>query len=97
MAAVAAALTPREPTSETGRMRAFDAVMRKAARRANPVEHDGAGEDLAEPVVHSRTVQAGPGLSLRVSDIEPVDDERLMEIAARAAARLSERSRDRNA
>lgn len=95
LALTASILMPRRPTSESGRARAFESFMRRAERRANPLEAATAGEDLATPVVHVRTAKTGPRGSLRVVDIEPVDDARLEDIAARLAQRMSEEARDR--
>ncbi|MFJ4342674.1 hypothetical protein [Streptomyces sp. NPDC088915] len=95
LALLAAALAPRRPISESSRARAFDAMMRRVERRANPVEGTTASEDLATPVVHVRTAQTGERGRLRVADIEPVDDARLEKIAARVAERLGQETRDR--
>ncbi|MFJ8301338.1 hypothetical protein ACIQ9R_36305 [Streptomyces sp. NPDC094447] len=94
LAQLAAVLSPRRPISESSRQRAFEAMMRRADRRANPVAGT-AEEDLATPVIHVRTAQTGERGRLRVVDIEAVDDERVEEIAARVAERMREKSRDR--
>ncbi len=95
MVMAAAALAPRHPISPTARQRAFDAMMREADRVSTPV-HTEAADDLTDPGVHARVAQAGPGLRLGVADIEEVDDARLEAIAANIAARLGQRSPDRN-
>ncbi|MFE1270609.1 hypothetical protein [Streptomyces sp. NPDC058758] len=94
LAALAAAMTPRRPISEGGRTRAFEAMMRRADRRAHPVAGH-AEEDLTAPAVHVRTAKTGERGRLRVVDIEPLDDASVEEIAARVAARLRQESRDR--
>ncbi|MFF0754434.1 hypothetical protein [Streptomyces sp. NPDC004267] len=95
MVMAASVLRPRRHISEGARQRAFDAMMREADRQARPVAGTHT-DDLADPGVHARTAEAGPGFRLTVSDIEHVDDERLEEIAARLAARLGQNAPDRN-
>ncbi|KIF00904.1 hypothetical protein PL81_38425 [Streptomyces sp. RSD-27] len=95
MVMAASALRPRRPISESGRRRALDAMMREAERRANPL-HAEHVEDLTEPSVHARVAQAGQGLTIRVADIEEIDDGRLEEIAANIAARFRQNAPDRN-
>ncbi|MER6232556.1 hypothetical protein ACFUC2_05170 [[Kitasatospora] papulosa] len=92
----AASLLPRRPISESGRQRAFDAMMREADRTARPAAGTHV-EDLTDPGTHARVAQAGPSLRLRVADIEEISDERLEEIAASIAARLGQNAApDRN-
>ncbi|MFJ5142945.1 hypothetical protein [Streptomyces sp. NPDC088707] len=95
MVLASAALRPRRHLSEAARQRAFDSMMREVDRRARPCVGNQV-EDLADPGVHARVAEAGPGIRLTVSDIEPVSDERLEEIAARLAARLGQNAPDRN-
>jgi hypothetical protein len=95
MMMAAATVRPRRPISETARRRAFDAMMREADRRARPLSTEHT-EDLADPGVHVRVAQAGPGLQIRVADIEEISDERLEEIAQKLAARLRQDAPDHN-
>lgn len=97
MVMAASALAPRRLISENARQRAFDAMMREADRRGRgPQTGTEHTEDLSDPGIHARRAQAGPGMRLNVADIEQIDDERLEEIAARLAARLSQNAPDRN-
>lgn len=91
----AATLMPGRPISESGRQRAFDAMMREAGRRARPTAGTHV-EDLTDPGTYARVAEAGPNLRLRVADIEEISDERLEEIAANIANRLSQNAPDRN-
>ncbi|MFB6505588.1 hypothetical protein ACFC07_22145 [Streptomyces sp. NPDC056099] len=95
MVTAAAALAPRRPVSEGARGRAFAAMMREADRRARPLaaEHS---EDLADPGMHARVAQVGPGMQMRVADIEEIDDVRLEQIAAKLADRMRRSAPDRN-
>ncbi|MFI5859259.1 hypothetical protein [Streptomyces parvulus] len=91
----AAALAPRRPISESGRQRAFDAMMREADRRARPTAGTHV-DDLTDPGIHVRVAQAGPHLRLRIANIEEVSDEGMEEIAGRIANRLGQNAPDRN-
>jgi hypothetical protein len=95
MVTAAAALAPRRPISEGARHRAFAAMMREVDRRTSPLtaEHS---EDLADPGMHARVAQVGPGMEMRVADIEEIDDARLEQIAANLAERLRRSAPDRN-
>ncbi|MFD4933448.1 hypothetical protein [Streptomyces virginiae] len=95
MVMAAAALKPRVPISETARRRAFAAMMREADRQSRPLSGEHT-EDLSEPGVHVRVAQAGEGLTIRVADIEAVDDERLEQIAAKVASRFRQNAPERN-
>ncbi|RSS95067.1 hypothetical protein EF903_05350 [Streptomyces sp. WAC05292] len=95
MVMAASALRPRSPISESGRRRAFDAMMREADRRGRTLHADPT-EDLTDPGVHARVAQAGTGLEIRVADIEAIGDDRLEEIAAKLAARFTQNAPDRN-
>ncbi|MGW0562833.1 hypothetical protein ACWDZ4_19995 [Streptomyces sp. NPDC003016] len=92
----ARALAPRRPISEAARQRAYDAMMREADRGARKPLHSESSEDLTDPGVHARVVDAGPGLRLGIADIEEVDDERMVQIAKNVAARLGQSAPDRN-
>ncbi|MEU7228961.1 hypothetical protein [Streptomyces chrestomyceticus] len=96
MVMAANALRPTRAISESARSRAYAAMMREAQRRARPQRSTSYTEDLADPGIHAREAKAGPGLRLAVADIEGISDERLEEIAANIAARLSQNAPDRN-
>ncbi|MFI9052499.1 hypothetical protein [Streptomyces sp. NPDC053427] len=70
-------------------------MMREADRRARPLtaEHS---EDLTDPGLHARVAQVGPGMQMRVADIEAISDERLEQIAAKFADRIRRNAPDRN-
>ncbi|MEU6632795.1 hypothetical protein ABZ905_31615 [Streptomyces parvus] len=95
MMMAASALAPRRPISEGGRQRAFEAMMREADRRASPTNASRT-EDLTDPGLHARVAQVGPGIQIRVADIEEIDDERMVRIAARLAERSGRNAPDRN-
>ncbi|MEV0487330.1 hypothetical protein AB0I69_42860 [Streptomyces sp. NPDC050508] len=91
----AAALAPRRPISEGARERALSAMMREVDRRTHPLatEHS---EDLEDPGMHARVAQVGPGMEMRVADIEEIDDVRLEQIASKLAERMRRDAPDRN-
>jgi hypothetical protein len=96
MVMAAAALRPKHPISPSARARAFDAMMREADRATRGPLATPATEDVVDPGIHFRVAQAGPGMRMRVADIEVVDDKRMEQIAAKLAARLGQRAPDRN-
>jgi hypothetical protein len=90
-------LMPKRPISQAARDHAFEAMMREADRVGRtPSNTEAAPADVVDPGVNIRTASAGHGLTLRVADIEHVDDARMEEIAARVAERLGQRAPDRN-
>jgi hypothetical protein len=96
MVTLARLITPKRPVSPAARNRAFEAMMREADRVDRPAAGTRpATEDIADPGVNVRVANAGPGKTLRVADIEALDDARLEQIAANIAARLGQRAPDR--
>ncbi|MFD7764097.1 hypothetical protein [Streptomyces microflavus] len=95
MVMAASALAPRRPLSEAARHRAFAAMMRESDRSASPQNTERA-EDLSDPGLHARVAQVGPGLQIRVADIEAIDDERMVQLAANLAEFLGQNARDHN-
>ncbi|MEU5181178.1 hypothetical protein AB0G49_14110 [Streptomyces longwoodensis] len=95
MLMAASALTPKRPVSQAARARALAAMFREADRVTRTSGPAVAAEDTNDPGMHVRVASAGPGKRLRVADIEEVDDARLEEIAAKIAARLSQKAPDR--
>jgi hypothetical protein len=91
MLGMAGLLAPKQPTGQTARQRAFDAMMREADRQARPVPvRDEPTEDLADPGVHALAANLGDGRQLRACDIEELDGERLEAIARNVARRLGQ-------
>ncbi|MGW7089982.1 hypothetical protein ACWGH2_41735 [Streptomyces sp. NPDC054871] len=70
-------------------------MMREADRRARPLNAEHS-EDLADPGMHARVAQVGPGMQIRVADIEAISDERLEQIAERYVNRTRRSAPDRN-
>ncbi|MER7937827.1 MULTISPECIES: hypothetical protein [unclassified Streptomyces] len=95
MLMAAEALRPRTAISETARARARAAMLREAARVGRTAEPTT--PDLSDPGVNVRVARLGPAGTLRVADIEPVNDDRLEDIARNIAERLGQRAhQDRN-
>lgn len=96
MLMAAVVLMPKRPISQSARSRAFDAMMREADRVTRRPSAPQVPEDIVDPGIHVRVAQAGPGMRLRVADIEEVDDARVERVAANIAARLGQIAPDRN-